>query len=175
MSISVQTENAPISADGDGAAVARRTKRARLSRRETPRYAPLFYLTSIGSLVCLALAMPAAIAAMREMAQLVLVAALSAHLVALGLFTIARRVREGAFLSAMCFIGLLSWGTALTGGLSSPLLVLFMLAPIEAMLTRRAGYTQLVFMATLVGLILATMLAKPWARALRCHRFKRPY
>jgi cell cycle sensor histidine kinase DivJ len=161
MSISVQTDNAPTGADGGDAAVAKRTKRVRLSGRETPRYAPLFYLSSIGSLLCLALAMPAAIAAMRDTAQLVLVAALSMHLVALGLFTLAKRVREGAFLSAMCFIGLLSWGTALTGGLSSPLLVLFMLAPIEAMLTRRAGYTQLVFMATLVGLILATMLASP--------------
>lgn len=161
MSISVQTENASSGAHGQQRAGAKRPGRRRSPRREMARYAPLFYLSCIGSLVGLSVAMPIAISATGKLPQTPLVLALAVHLFAIGLFFFARHWRSGALLCTAGFIGLLSWATALTGGLSSPLLVLFVVAPIEAALTRRTRCTQLVFIATLAGLVLATALDVP--------------
>lgn len=161
MSISVQTDNPSKGANSTPSATAKRVSHGRSRRREMLRYAPLFYLSCIGSLACMAVAMPVAIAATGQLPQTPLLLSLAVHMVALGLFFFAGHVRDGALVCTAGFIGLLAWSAALTGGLSSPLMVLFLIPSIEAILTRRIRCTQLVFVMTLAGLVLTGMFARP--------------
>jgi len=161
MSISVQTENPSKGADGAPRAAAKQSTRGLSPRREMLRYAPLFYLSCIASLACLAVTMPIAISATGQLPQTPLLLALAVHMVAFGLFFFAGHVRDGALVCTAGLIGLLSWAAALTGGLSSPLMVLFLIPPIEATLTRRIRCTQLVFIMTLAGVVLAATVSAP--------------
>ncbi len=173
MSLSVQTDNTPDRAKGTvfphttqaSAVVETKTDRTQpepvLPRRRARRDGPLFYLSTLGSFVCAALAMPAAMTASGELPLPVLLTAFVIHLVALGLFTVAKRGEQGTMLAMLGFVGLVSWSVAQTGGLSSPLLVFFGLAPIEAILTQRRRYIHTALFITLTGLTAAVLYAAP--------------
>ena len=158
MSISVQTDKVPT-----GAATSRRTPWARrFARPGMLRYAPLFYLSNLGSLICLSLVLPQAINVFGHVPHAVLGAALVLHGLALAMFIFAGRAMQATLLSTAGFVGLVAWATSLTGGMISPFLVLFALAPIESLFTRQPRLAQLVFFGTFLALTVGVVLAAPF-------------
>ncbi len=144
----VEQPSSAVTALGDRRMRASKRRALRLDRQ---LYAPLLYLSVVGSLVCLFLALPSAMAGNAGFPFAVMTLALTGHIASFGLVAMLGRVREGTLLGVVVFTLLLSWATAQTGGLFSPLLLLFVLAPIEALLAERARCSMQVALVTFFG------------------------
>lgn len=121
-------------------------------------FVPLYWLGLIGSLTAAALAFPVSSGEAWFNPAVMVVTALILHGLVLFLYTKPATARLGAALSAALFVSFLAWATSETGGSSSPLAIFFVLAPIEAMLTRNtriaawlAGWAAVSFIASLVA------------------------
>ncbi len=123
------------------------------------QYGPILALSIVGSMAILPLTLPAVLAVPSAPAVYILLAAACIHIAALGLFSVMGRTRDGAMVSIVGFVGLLSWSVAQTGGFSSPLIGLFACAPVEAYLTGRRWFVRTVSLLTLAGLAMSASLS----------------
>lgn len=113
-----------------------------------PRFAPLFVVSAI-----MLLALLTALAATGAIALPVLGAGIAFVGLAYSFVVCRGRALMGALASTLVMTAVLAWMTAQTGGLWSPVALLFVVAPIEASLTRDARAVRWVFLSTILGLI----------------------
>lgn len=157
MSTSVQTDNGNgRQAPGQAEAV------ARADTASLRPFVPLYWLGVFGSLAAAALAFPVSADAAWFNPLAVLAAALLFHGAALFFYLNAETARFGATLSAAIFTGFLAWATSQTGGISSPLAMFFVLAPIEAMLTRNTRVAGIVSGCAVLNFIVTVSVAAQW-------------
>jgi two-component system, cell cycle sensor histidine kinase DivJ len=115
---------------------------------EAQLYRPLFWLGGVCTAVTVGLVLP--LSGGQSWPLLVVTALLAcfgmaaAHL----LFNRAGKAKLGSMVSVACSMLVLAWAAALSGGINSALAIFFVLAPMEARLTRR---TECAFLVGLMG------------------------
>ncbi|MFK7793402.1 MAG: ATP-binding protein [Devosiaceae bacterium] len=128
------------------------------ARRQARLFGSLFYFSSVGALACIALLLPSVVAGMEGWLTALLAVALVGHGVSIALFAAMGRAQDAAVFAAVCFTVLLASAAALSGGMSSPLLVLFALAPIEVFLTHHNRAKQIVLGTTGLAVLITVLV-----------------
>lgn len=150
-------------ADRKSAPVSRHTggKRSTAIASNHP-FVPLYWLGLLGTLTAAALAFPVSSGEAWFNPAAMVIAALVLHGSVLFLYSKPETARLGAALSAALFLCFLAWATSETGGASSPLIVFFVLAPTEAMLTRSARVSAWLAGWAIVSFLLSVAAAVVW-------------
>lgn len=125
-------------------------------------FVPLYWLGLLGTLTAAALAFPVTSGEVWFNPAAMVIAALILHGSVLFLYSKPATAHLGAVLSAALFLGFLAWATSQTGGSSSPLVIFFVLAPIEAMLTRNTRAAAWLACWAVISFVLALSAASLW-------------
>lgn len=125
-------------------------------------FVPLYWLGLLGTLTAAALAFPVSAGEVWFNPVAMVIAALILHGSVLVLYTNPVTARLGAALSAAVFLGFLGWATSETGGFNSPLAIFFVLAPMEAMLTRNTRVAAWLAGWAVVSFTLSVLAAMRW-------------
>lgn len=125
-------------------------------------FAPLYWLGLLGTLTAAALAFSVSFSQALLSPTAVIVAAFIAQGLALFLYAKPASARLAAALSAALFLGFLAWATSQTGGINSPLAVFFVVAPVEAMLTRNTRVAAWISAWAIVSFAVSALTAMQW-------------
>lgn len=126
-------------------------------------FVPLYWLGLLGTLTAAALAFPISSGETWFNPAAMVIVALALQAAVLFFYTKPATARMGAVLSAALFLGFLAWATSQTGGVSSPLIIFFVLAPIEAMLTRNARVSAWIASWAVVSFVASVGAAMLWS------------
>ncbi|MEM6711503.1 MAG: PAS domain-containing sensor histidine kinase [Pseudomonadota bacterium] len=123
------------------------------------RFGQMFAVTSAVSFAVVAIVAPALAADDSTIGGSVALLALALHLAAFWSLYTKRKAQRAAVLSSAALTLVCVWAAVLTSGFMSPLIALFVIAPIESLLTRRVLFIKKIAVLTGLGVMTAAIIA----------------